>query len=64
MKELIGRLYGEGQEGEVSEEKWEEASKWFEERKVRSDDLGGAGGWNGWSAELDEVCIVLHFLIS
>jgi hypothetical protein len=63
MKELLDRVYGEGQEGEVTEEKWEEARTWFEGRKVKSGDLGGAGGWNGWSAELDEVCRMLPFLL-
>lgn len=60
MKELIGRVYGEEQEGEVTEEKWEEARTWFEERKVRSEGLG-VGGWNGWSVELDDVCRMLLF---
>jgi hypothetical protein len=34
---------------------WEPARLFFEERKLRRADLGGAGDWAGWSAELDGV---------
>ncbi|PFH49182.1 hypothetical protein AMATHDRAFT_76357 [Amanita thiersii Skay4041] len=37
------------------EKDWEPARMFFEERKVRRADLGGAGDWNGWSHELEEA---------
>ncbi|KAF8635765.1 hypothetical protein AX17_003864 [Amanita inopinata Kibby_2008] len=36
---------------------WEPAQMFFEERQVRRPDLGGAGDWNGWSHDLDELKI-------
>lgn len=36
-----------------SEDDWEHARAFFQERKVRQADLGGAGNWRGWSAELE-----------
>jgi hypothetical protein len=38
-----------------TEKDWESAQAWFEARKVRRQDLGGAGDWRGWSDELDDV---------
>jgi hypothetical protein len=40
----------------MTEEDWEPARIFFEERKLRRADLGGAGDWIGWSDELDGVC--------
>jgi hypothetical protein len=34
---------------------WDPAHIFFEERKLRRADLGGAGDWAGWSEELDGV---------
>lgn len=39
---------------ELLDEDWEPARSFFEDRKVRRSDLGGAGDWNGWSHDLDE----------
>lgn len=39
---------------------WDPAQAFFEERKVRSADLGSAGDWNGWSEEFDLVRIHSH----
>lgn len=49
---------------EPTEEDWDPARAFFEERKLRRADLGGAGDWAGWSEELDGVscrisCVVL-----
>ncbi|EGO22871.1 hypothetical protein SERLADRAFT_356865 [Serpula lacrymans var. lacrymans S7.9] len=38
---------------EPNDADWEPARNFFEERKVRRADLGGAGDWKGWSHELD-----------
>ncbi|KAI0791253.1 hypothetical protein C8Q75DRAFT_805607 [Abortiporus biennis] len=38
---------------EPTEGDWEPAERFFEERKVKRADLGGAGDWDGWSAEFD-----------
>lgn len=35
------------------EHDWEPARAFFEQRKARQPDLGGAGDWGGWSAELE-----------
>lgn len=42
------------------ESDWDEARRFFEERKIRRADLGGAGDWAGWSEELDGVRTILH----
>ncbi|KAJ7741223.1 hypothetical protein DFH07DRAFT_870179 [Mycena maculata] len=39
---------------------WDPARAFFEERKVRRADLGGAGDWNGWSHELLDRNPTLH----
>ena len=38
---------------------WEPAHIFFEERKLKRADLGGAGDWAGWSEELDGVGLSL-----
>ena len=40
---------------DITDEDWEPAKKFFEERKLKRADLGGAGDWTGWSDELDGV---------
>lgn len=42
----------------VTDEDWEPARIFFEERKLRRADLGGAGDWTGWSDELDGVSLL------
>lgn len=44
---------------DLKEEDWEPARLFFEERKLRRADLGGAGDWTGWSDELDGVCLAI-----
>jgi len=44
---------------DMTEGDWEPARLFFEERKLRRADLGGAGDWTGWSDELDGVCCCL-----
>jgi hypothetical protein len=44
----------------MTEEDWEPARIFFEERKLRRADLGGAGDWIGWSEELDGVCHYIY----
>jgi hypothetical protein len=39
---------------EPQEDDWEPAQRFFEERRVRHPDLGGAGEWRRWSEELDD----------
>lgn len=36
---------------------WDLAENYFDERKVRDADLGGAGDWSSWSQEFDLACI-------
>lgn len=58
LKELIETVYSRMEPSgilEASEEDWEPARVFFEERKLRRSDLGGAGDWAGWSEELDGV---------
>ncbi|KAF8224903.1 hypothetical protein L208DRAFT_1308524 [Tricholoma matsutake] len=58
LKELMTKIISQS-EGSVSsqstESLWEPARAFFDERKVKRADLGGAGDWNGWSNEFDEV---------
>ena len=42
---------------------WEPACIFFEERKLKRADLGGAGDWAGWSEELDGVGLFLLLII-
>ncbi|KAI9461513.1 hypothetical protein F5148DRAFT_243292 [Russula earlei] len=39
---------------ELQGDDWVPAQRWFEERRVRRADLGGAGEWHRWSEELDD----------
>ncbi|KAL0947987.1 hypothetical protein HGRIS_010614 [Hohenbuehelia grisea] len=58
LKELITQIYSKLEMYEILEptdEDWEPARAFFEERKVRRADLGGAGDWNGWSHDLYEL---------
>ncbi|KIJ67315.1 hypothetical protein HYDPIDRAFT_148817 [Hydnomerulius pinastri MD-312] len=56
LKSLVDTVYSSLEHRgvlEASEADWEPARAFFEERKVRRADLGGAGDWHGWSYELD-----------
>ncbi|KAF9484543.1 hypothetical protein BDN70DRAFT_872322 [Pholiota conissans] len=60
LKELTDTIYARiaasaSESGvlEPTEEDWEPARVFFEQRKLRRSDLGGAGDWTGWSDELD-----------
>ena len=59
LKDLIDTLYSQTVNRghlDMTEEDWGPAKIFFEERKLRRADLGGAGDWIGWSDELDGVC--------
>jgi hypothetical protein len=65
LKALIDTIYARSLNRgnlDVTEEDCEPARIFFEERKLRRADLGGAGDWTGWSDELDGVRS--HFLLS
>ncbi|PCH34611.1 hypothetical protein WOLCODRAFT_124733 [Wolfiporia cocos MD-104 SS10] len=56
LKALFHTIYTSLEERETLvplETDWEPARRFFDGRKVRRADLGGAGGWKGWSAEFD-----------
>ncbi|EDR05971.1 uncharacterized protein LACBIDRAFT_302169 [Laccaria bicolor S238N-H82] len=56
LKDLTTIIYSRLEESGVldpTDSDWEPARTFFEERKLRRADLGGAGDWNGWSDELD-----------
>lgn len=60
LKELTDTIYARIEATgtgvlEPTEEDWEPAREFFEQRKLRRSDLGGAGDWAGWSDELDGV---------
>ncbi|KAF9466739.1 hypothetical protein BDZ94DRAFT_1250646 [Collybia nuda] len=58
LKELIMKIYSQSGESDTlqpEDSHWEPARAFFDERKVRRADLGGAGDWNGWSHEFDEL---------
>lgn len=58
LKTLVDTIYSSLESRgvlEPVESDWEPAQTFFEERKARRADLGGAGGWHGWSHELDNV---------
>jgi len=60
LKALADTIYSRVEDAhdmELSEEDWEPARQFFEERKIRRADLGGAADWTGWSDELDGVSI-------
>ncbi|KZT30142.1 hypothetical protein NEOLEDRAFT_1153479 [Neolentinus lepideus HHB14362 ss-1] len=56
LKNLVHRIYSALEYRgvlEPTEADWQPAREFFEQRKVRRVDLGGAGDWNGWSHEFD-----------
>ncbi|EMD36073.1 hypothetical protein CERSUDRAFT_115984 [Gelatoporia subvermispora B] len=56
LKELISVIYAllsDRDALEPTESDWDPARAFFEERRVQELNLGGAGDWSGWSAELD-----------
>lgn len=58
LKTLVDTIYSSLESRgvlEPVESDWEPAKAFFEERKARRADLGGAGEWHGWSHELDNV---------
>ncbi|KAF8876798.1 hypothetical protein CPB84DRAFT_1715003 [Gymnopilus junonius] len=58
LKELIDSIYSRMEVSGILEPTamdWEAAHAFFEERKLRRSDLGGAGDWTGWGDELDGV---------
>ena len=58
LKTLVDTIYSSLESRgvlEPFESDWEPAQAFFEERKVRTANLGGAGQWCGWSYELDNV---------
>ena len=61
LKELITRIYSQLEDTGVLEPRdgdWEPARIFFEERKLKRADLGGAGDWNGWGEEMDGVSLI------
>ncbi|KAJ7641307.1 hypothetical protein FB45DRAFT_354788 [Roridomyces roridus] len=57
LKQLTTLIYSQFESSaslDPTESDWEPARAFFNERKVVSPDLGGAGDWNGWSHELLE----------
>lgn len=57
LKALAQEIYGSLRQEEVRElreEDWAPARRFFDERRVRSADLGGAGEWHRWSEEFDD----------
>jgi hypothetical protein len=58
LQSLVTDIFARLEESGVlqpTERDWDLARAWFEARKVRRSDLGGAGDWRGWSDELDDV---------
>ncbi|KAJ7583856.1 hypothetical protein C8J56DRAFT_1005133 [Mycena floridula] len=56
LKDVISTIYSRLENSEVlqpSDDDWEPARAFFEQRKVKRADLGGAGDWDSWSTELD-----------
>jgi len=47
---------------ELQGDDWAPAQRFFEERRVRRADLGGAGEWRRWSEELDDSNFGVSFL--
>ncbi|KAG5635872.1 hypothetical protein H0H81_009830 [Sphagnurus paluster] len=65
LKELVAQIHTEAEaDGESESEgsnKWALACAFFEERRVRRADLGGAGDWLGWSSEIfEDLLPTLH----
>jgi len=58
LKEILDNLHSKMEPSgvlEPLESDWEPARSFFEERKLRRSDLGGAGDWNGWYEEMNGV---------
>ncbi|THH31679.1 hypothetical protein EUX98_g2518 [Antrodiella citrinella] len=56
LKNVVSAIYARLEDRDILEpadSDWDSARVFFEERKVRRPDLGGAGDWSGWSAEFD-----------
>ncbi|OSX62954.1 hypothetical protein POSPLADRAFT_1169563 [Postia placenta MAD-698-R-SB12] len=56
LKELFRSIYSSIENRDVLipvDGDWDPARAFFEERKVRRSDLGGAGDWRGWDTELE-----------
>lgn len=56
LKALAQEIYAlPGQEArDLQEGDWAPAQRFFDERRVRSTDLGGAGDWHWWSEEFND----------
>jgi hypothetical protein len=56
LKALAQEIYASlGQEArELQEDDWAPAQRFFDERRVRHTDLGGAGDWHRWSEEVND----------
>jgi hypothetical protein len=69
LKELVTTIYSKLENNDTLEPTdgdWEPAREFFNDRKVKRADLGGAGDWNGWGYELSGVYAsnCLHFVPS
>ncbi|KAH8980082.1 hypothetical protein EDB92DRAFT_2107324 [Lactarius akahatsu] len=54
LKALVRDLHSDSAPpANSSQDVWEPARRFFELRKARLEDLGGAGGWHRWSEELE-----------
>ena len=54
LKALVRELHSDpAAQGDSSQDVWAPARRFFELRKARLEDLGGAGAWNRWSEELE-----------
>ncbi|TFY60215.1 hypothetical protein EVJ58_g5293 [Rhodofomes roseus] len=53
LKSLFGTVFASLDAVIPLERNWDPARAFFEERKVRQPDMGGAGVWGGWGAELE-----------
>lgn len=64
LKDLVNTIYSRLELSDTlnpTEEDWQPARDFFERRKIKRSDLGGAGDWLGWSPELDSnVCIAYY----
>ncbi|KAF4622156.1 hypothetical protein D9613_009405 [Agrocybe pediades] len=55
LKDILDALHSKMEPSgilEPTESDWEPARAFFEERKLRRADLGGAGDWHGWNEEM------------
>jgi hypothetical protein len=58
LKELTSSIYSRLESSsqlQPSGSDWDPAAAFFEARKIRRPDLGGAGDWSGWINELEVV---------